>query len=267
MMRLRRPSWFAVLMTLVGVVLFIIAGFWQLDRARQKELLLARFAAADRMVAVPLASLGPAPDADTYPHVRAHVEFLPRRLYVLDDQIHSGRSGVQVFTPALLLGPCTDDAAANCHPASSRVLLVDMGFLPRQAGMQRLPAIPPLKSARAEIHGLYAPPPASGLKLGGNALARQPTWPKLTTYIDLEQIGADLDRPVYPRVLLLDPDPATPYIRAWKPQTMPPARHRAYAFQWFCFAAAVLVIFFALHRRRADADVTDEPNDDDDGQA
>nr|MDQ2972370.1 SURF1 family protein [Pseudomonadota bacterium] len=56
----------------------------------------------------------------------------------------------------------------------------------------------------------------------------------------------------YPRVLLLDADPATPYVRQWTPDTMPPARHRAYALQWFTFALVALVMFFVLHRVRDD---------------
>jgi cytochrome oxidase assembly protein ShyY1 len=32
---------------------------------------------------------------------------------------------------------------------------------------------------------------------------------------------------------------------------MPPARHRAYAFQWFSFALAVVVILLVLNRKRA----------------
>jgi cytochrome oxidase assembly protein ShyY1 len=31
---------------------------------------------------------------------------------------------------------------------------------------------------------------------------------------------------------------------------MPPERHRAYAFQWFTFALAAVVIFVLLHRQR-----------------
>jgi cytochrome oxidase assembly protein ShyY1 len=39
---------------------------------------------------------------------------------------------------------------------------------------------------------------------------------------------------------------------------MPPARHRAYALQWFTFAAAAIVMFFVLHRARPDAAAEDE---------
>jgi len=31
---------------------------------------------------------------------------------------------------------------------------------------------------------------------------------------------------------------------------MPPARHQAYAFQWFAFALAALILFVALHWKK-----------------
>lgn len=259
-MRLRRPSWFAVALTLVGVLVFVRLGIWQLHRAVEKEHLLQRFADASHTPLVNFSSLSTPLPAHRYPHVRVHVRYLVSHVYELDDQIHGDRQGVQVFTPALVLATCTD--GAPCHPASSRVLLVDMGFLPRQNGMRSLPDLPPLKSREAVLTGLYAPPPPTGLRLGGNALTKQDTWPKLTTFIDLNQIGADLNRPVYSRILLLDHDPSAPYIREWKPQTMPPARHRAYAFQWFSFAAVAVAIFVILHRRGED-DVVDDDGDED----
>jgi cytochrome oxidase assembly protein ShyY1 len=65
-------------------------------------------------------------------------------------------------------------------------------------------------------------------------------------------VAQDLGRPLYPRVLALDADPSAIYQRAhaFDFSSMPPARHRAYAFQWFSFAVAVLAIFVILHRKR-----------------
>ncbi|HOX72536.1 MAG TPA: SURF1 family protein, partial [Dokdonella sp.] len=62
--------------------------------------------------------------------------------------------------------------------------------------------------------------------------------------------GADLGRPIDTRVLLLDADAASGFVREWTPQILPPERHRGYAFQWFCFALASVVIFIVLHWRR-----------------
>jgi cytochrome oxidase assembly protein ShyY1 len=74
----------------------------------------------------------------------------------------------------------------------------------------------------------------------------------VTLAIDRDEIAADLQRPLLPRVLLLDPDPASGFARAWTPNLMPPARHEAYAFQWFAFAVAAVVIFVLLHWKKVE---------------
>ena len=53
-------------------------------------------------------------------------------------------------------------------------------------------------------------------------------------------------------MLALDPDPAAIYVRVHTLDfsSMPPARHRAYAFQWFTFALAAVVILLVLHRKQ-----------------
>jgi cytochrome oxidase assembly protein ShyY1 len=244
--RLRRPSWFAVALTLAGMAIFVRLGVWQLDRADYKEQLLRRFATASSAPLHDFASVQSGAPADSDPHVRVRGRFVPDRYYLIDDQIHAVRVGTLVYAPF--------------QPQDGqRLLLVDLGFLAHAGGNDRQPHLPPLPAAETTLTGLYAPPPATGLRLGGNALAKQSRWPKTAVYLDLDQVASDLHTSLYPRVLLLDPDPATPYLRQWTPATMPPARHRGYAFQWFSFALAALVIFLILHRRR-------DPKPDDDSE-
>lgn len=233
---LRRASWWAVLLTLAGVVVFVRLGVWQLDRANYKEDLLHRFATTATAPLVPFDSVEQGVSEGSYPHVRVHGHFLQGRDYLLDDQMHANRLGVQVYAPFVVSG-------------ADRVLLVDLGFLARTR-TRDLPHLPPLERGDIVLTGLYAKPPRPGLKLGGNRLPKQDGWPKLSIYLSLDEIGADLGRRFFPRVLLLDPDRSVVYMRQWVPDTMPPSRHRAYAFQWFTFAAAAIAIFVILHRRR-----------------
>lgn len=235
MIRLRRPSLFAVMLTLVGVAIFVSLGVWQLRRAQEKESLLARFAQAAHASVQPFAEVASKPPVNIYPHTQVHGRYASQRVYLLDNRMHAGQLGVNVFVP---FQPDQGD----------HVLLVNLGFLPRQGEQESLPDLPPLRSDEITITGLYAPPPAPGLKLGGNALARAHSWPELLTFIDMRAIADDLHQTLYPRVLLLDADPASPYMRQWTPDVMPPSRHRAYALQWFTFALAALVIFFIMHR-------------------
>lgn len=247
MIRLRRPSRFAVLLTLFGVGFFATLGAWQLHRAAEKQAMLDRFVAASSAPAMRFSSLPDTVPESRSPHVRVRGEWLADRVYMLDGQSRHGRRGVQVFAPWQLHPECTAESTNNC-PHDAPLLLVGVGFLPRTEGPRSVPDLPDFPLGSATLEGLYAPPPGSGLRLGGNALARQTEWPKLSTYLDLDQVSADLGRNLYPRVLLLDAEPGTAYIREWSPQTMPPARHYGYAFQWFALAIAALAIFVVMHR-------------------
>jgi cytochrome oxidase assembly protein ShyY1 len=239
-MRVRRPSVFAVLLTLAGVAVFCALGVWQLRRAAYKEAVLAHFHNAASAPLVSLADARADRESDAYPHVKVTGNLEGGRVYLLDDQMRAGRLGVMVFVPFK-----PDDSA--------RVLLVNLGFLARMGpDTTTLPDIPPIPGHAITLDGIYAPPPLPGLKLGGNPLPREKAWPKLVTFIDLHQIAADLGAAVYPHVLLTDPDPHSAYIRSWTANVMPPARHRAYALQWFCFAIAAVVMFFVLHRVKRD---------------
>ncbi|KZC38410.1 MULTISPECIES: SURF1 family protein [Rhodanobacter] len=246
----RRPSWWALLLTVAGALLFVRLGVWQLHRADFKEDLLRRYAAAAAAPLQDFAGVAEAPPADGFPRVRVDGHYLADRVYLLDNPKHDRRGGVQVYAPLVLDG-------------HAPLLLVDLGFLPGN-GSDKPPQVPPLPIGRVSLQGLYVPPPPVGFEMGGNALARQTQWPKSSIFLDPAQVAADLGRPLYPRVLALDPDLAAIYERERNLDfsSMPPARHRAYAFQWFTFALAAVVILLVVHRkrkpRRSDSTKVDE---------
>ncbi len=233
----RRPSWWALLLTVAGALFFIRLGFWQLHRADFKESLLRRYAAAASAPQQDFAAVASKPPADSFPRVHVRGRYLVDRLYLLDNPKHDERGGVEVFAPFEL-------------PGQSSLLLVDLGFLPG-AGNGKRPQLPPLSSTPVDLHGLYVPPPPVGFEMGGNALARQTRWPKDSIFLAMTDVAGDLGRPLYPHVLALDADTSSIYVRKQTLDlSMPPARHRAYAFQWFAFALAAVVILLVLHRQR-----------------
>ncbi|MEW5318273.1 MAG: hypothetical protein WDW38_009506 [Sanguina aurantia] len=102
------------------------------------------------------------------------------------------------------------------------------------------------------LQGIYAPPPPLGFQMGGDPLPGQKQWPKTGIFLNPADVARDLGHRLYPRVLALDPDPATIYTRVHTLDfsSMPPARHRAYAYQWYTFAVAAVVLLLVLHRKR-----------------
>jgi surfeit locus 1 family protein len=237
-MGLRRPSWWSVLLTLVGALLCVRLGIWQLHRADYKDELLRRYAAAASAPWQDFDAIAGNPPENAYPRVRVQGRYLTDRIYLLDNPNHDDIGGVEVFVPFE-----TRDR--------DRLLLVDLGFL-RGNGTDQTPQLPPLSADSVTLQGLYEPPPGKGFEMGGNALTQQTHWPKTTIYLDMQQVAIDLGRALYPRTLALDADPAAIYTRVHTLDlsSMPPARHRAYAFQWFTFALAAVVIFLVLHRKK-----------------
>lgn len=235
---LRRPAWWAVLLTLAGTLLFLRLGVWQLDRADEKEQLLRRYAAAETAPLRDFAAVAETPSAHEFPRVRLRGTYLADRIYLLDNPRHDQRGGAEVYAPFRPDG-------------ATRLILVDLGFLPGN-GTDTPPQVPAMPQGPQELHGLYLPPPGVGYEMGGDALSRQTSWPKTTIYLDIPQVARDLREPLYPRVVALDADPASIFVREHQPDfsAMPPARHRAYAFQWFTFAVVAPVIFLILHRKR-----------------
>ena len=230
------PSVLAWTLLVFGVAAFATLGVWQLDRASQKEQLLAAFAAGADGPAVEFARERDVLDARRYPHVRVSGHFVAGRGYLRDEQLHEGKLGVHAIAVFAVSG-------------EDRLLLVDRGWLAWNHAPGTTPALPPLPDGQTELTGIYAPFPSSGLRVGGDALKDESTWPKLTLRIDAAEIAADLGKPLLPRMLLLDPAANSGFVREWTPNVMPPVRHRAYALQWFTFVFVALVIFVAVHWR------------------
>jgi cytochrome oxidase assembly protein ShyY1 len=236
--RWRRPRAFAIVAMFAGVVAFVLLGDWQLRRAHEKEALFAAYAQAAQQMPVTLAQARRDAGATRWPLVEVEGTYDPDRAYVLDDQVRAGRAGVMLFGVFM---PSAGGAAR----------LANRGFPPRDT-RGGLPPLPPPPRGTQRLRALYAPPPGTGIRLGGNALPAQTRWPKTTIYVDLGEIAADLGRTLDPRVLLqvsADADPQG-FVRNWKPEVFPPERHYGYAFTWFTFAAVVVATFAILHRRR-----------------
>lgn len=233
---LRRPSALAWALLLAGLALFVALGAWQYGRAGFKRALVDEHARAVAAGAVDWRAGTASPGGPRFQRVRIRGAWLPRR-YLLDNQSRERRTGVEDFAPLRL-----DDG---------EVVLVGLGFLAHVDGRRTLPPLPPLPGAGTALTGLLAPPPAHGLRLGGDwSAAQQEGEVRLMPWFDLAAIAADLGQPLAPRIVRLEDGAGGPWQRGWRPvEAVPPERHLAYALQWWTMALAVLVVFLVVHRR------------------
>ncbi|MDE2252233.1 MAG: hypothetical protein KGL25_12610, partial [Gammaproteobacteria bacterium] len=142
------------------------------------------------------------------------------------------------------------------------------GWLPLPGGRRdRLPAIAlpagstaqpgaaaPASGAVAtiEISGRIDLLPVAAIRMGHAAPSPGPDWPKRTSFPTTPELAAALARPIEPRQLLLAASEPDGFARDWKPagEGFGPARHLAYALQWWAFAALALFLYLFLNIER-----------------
>lgn len=233
MIPMRRPSLLAWFLLALGLVVFVSAGRWQHGKAvaKERDLLAWDASSAQPERALQAADLQ---RADGYDRVVARGVWQSQR-YLLDNQIHDSRAGVDVYAPLRL--------------EQGGVLLVSLGWLPYSGAQRQPPALPSLPVGTMEVAGVLTPPTAHGLRLG-RSWADVADYPKLMPYFALDEIAVDLAAELGVRVLRGQPAPASGLVQTWHPvMSMPPERHRAYAWQWWSLAIAIVIVFLVVHRR------------------
>jgi len=233
----QRTLVFGWLLAVAAITLFSNLGLWQSRRAVEKQAMLdAAAQVLDARAPVALAAAADSARAHRYDWAAGAGRFDPRGPLWLDNQQREGRAGVRAYRIFV-----TERGTA---------LLVDLGWLP--LGGDRV--LPPIArpAGQIELRGLLAPPPSPGIALGSGVARSGDGW--LLTRVDPAAIAAatGLSVPLAPRVLRLDPALPLGHARDLEllANTLPPAKHRGYALQWFALALAVLVTALILTFRR-----------------
>ena len=149
--RWRSASWFAIALTIGGVLLFVRLGEWQLDRARAAQELLDAFGAAQHAAFEQFSAVAAEPPPARFPHVRVSGRFVEGRGWLRDEQVRDGKVGVEVIDAFAVDG-------------SAALLLVDRGWIEWTRAADAKPVLPPLPEGEVSLAGVYAPFPGSGMK-------------------------------------------------------------------------------------------------------
>ena len=228
-----KPRWWSILLTACGLVLFLALGNWQLERAAYKQSLKDKF---ESRLAGEYELFRPGDEMGDmqYRKLILRGRFDNEHHYLLDNQLHDGRAGYHVLTPLRLAD-------------SDHVILVNRGWAAWGAARNPLPAIAPAVAGdrAAGIISIPSKPPLLLGEFGATA-----GWPRLIPYIDFDILRAQYSEHLLPFVLWLGPEQPGSYVRNWNPVWLPPEKSRAYAVQWFAFAALALLLFFILNLRK-----------------
>jgi len=231
-----KPALVPSLVTFLILPVLLALGFWQLDRARQKEALLTRFSARAELAYVPVAAVDLADTESLYRKVEVVGRYDSGHQILLDNQLREGQPGYHVFTPLRVQGV-------------PQAILVNRGWVPLGASRQQLPDIA-VTDTVVSLKGWVAQPANPGLRLSAPESAGP--WPRVVQYVDYVQLAVALGYALAPAVVLLAPEEAGGYWRDWRPHFagVGPERHQGYAVQWFALAVTLLVIYIVVNTRR-----------------
>jgi surfeit locus 1 family protein len=227
-----------VLATVVTVAGTARLGVWQLDRAAQKVALQQARESQGQLPPLPSLELAREAQAATAQGYRKAVVdgvWLSDRTVYLDNRPMGGRPGFFVVTPLLL-----DDGHA---------VLVQRGWLPRDATDRTRIAPYRTDSGRVQVAGRLAPSPSRLYDLGHAASGA------IRQNLELADFAREIRRSLLPLVIVQDDAGARSadgLSRQWPQPASDVHKHYGYAFQWFGLSAlaTALYVWFQLIRPR-----------------
>ena len=229
------PGWLSTVLTACLLGLLIWLGTWQVGRAESKFAMRSQHdkVAVDGVLRLDAARQN-LEALEFYP-IEADGSFDGSHQFLLDNRTHEGKAGYHVLTPLLL-----DDHTA---------VLVNRGWVPTGPSREILPPVPAPQGER-RVNGKLFPPPR--VFLLGSSGYENTGWPLVVQSVDFERMEQLLGYALGSMIVMMAPDVPGGYTRLWKPYYgITPERHKAYAFQWFSLAIALLIIYLVMTVRRA----------------
>lgn len=252
--------WVVLVAAVLTVLLTARLGWWQLDRAHQKQALQDQLDARVAEPALSARGLTANPEvAPTLHHrlVRLRGHWLPGRTVFLDNRQMHGRPGFFVMSAFALVdsGPAPGSSPMG-DKAAAPTVLVQRGWVPRDNDNRtKLPALAD-PSGDIELIGRVAPPPARLYEFATDASG------PIRQNLKLDALSTEWGLQLLPLTIVqTEPPVASPdgLQRDWPRPAVDIHKHYGYAAQWFALAALTtgLYVWFQLlrpRRRRGPAD-------------
>ncbi len=241
------PRLFLTLLVVLGALIMVRLGFWQLHRRTERLQRNATY--ISRTAEPPLRIGGPLDDPATAEYRQALVEgdFDYEHEIILLGHTRRGEPGVHLLTPLRLTG--------------EQAVLVDRGWIPYDERDL---------AARAAYRGPEHATVRGRILLGGTMrslllsapAASQPGGPSVDAWssVDLPRIQNQIPYTLMPFYVEQLPEPDDPEL-PWRGEeiVLDEGPHLSYAIQWFAFTIILLVGYTAVMLRSAQPFATSQP--------
>lgn len=215
--------------------LLLRLGFWQLDRAEEKQLLLESHWQQQELPSQPW-PLQSVRKETHYQPINVKGRFDTTHYWLLDNQSREGQVGYEVIMPLII------------ESNNNEKLLVNRGWVKAPADRSQLPEIQtPLEFI--ELTGYLHQPSANAIfSATDNDYAAN--WPRRVLNINSDIASTQLQENFYPTVLRLLSHSKAAFVTDWKVSNTQPEKHRGYAIQWFSMATILVVLYlYAIYKK------------------
>lgn len=222
-------NWKITLLGLLLLPVLLRLGFWQLDRAEQKQVLVESI---NQLQAMPIVSLENLLQGDMnlqYRQVSVQGEFMPERYWLVDNRVHLGKVGYEVIAPFVL----TDH----------KIILINRGWIAAPARRSELPSVA-MPAGAVELRGRLTRPSDNRMV---RTLEVNQQWPKRIQQLLLPQAEDELKAELLPWVLQLSAESPYALVMKWRDVNVSPAKHQGYAVQWFSMSLALFIALIVVN--------------------
>lgn len=222
-----QPNSKILLFALFFLPLLVSLGFWQLQRAEEKQQILDRYQTNRQLPPLTILQGLDSGQDQQYRRAQFEVELDNSRRIVLDNRVKYGRPGYEIFQAATVAG-------------ASKRLLVNRGWVPASLDRSQLPDYP-IISGNLPLRGYLYRTLRGGYQLD-DGITTLETGATRVGWITVERAERLSGEDFFPYQLRLDRDSLAALDTGWTTVSVQPQKHTAYAVQWFAMAATLLLL-------------------------
>jgi len=230
-----KQQWQLSLLVLLFLPLLLKLGFWQAERAEEKQQLLAVYQQQQNLPAQNFAALSNKRSDISYRPVIMTGIYDKDRYWLLDNQPRQGKVGYEVVMPLQL------EVKLGLQ-SSKQTVLVNRGWIKAPRLRSEWPIIEtPLETVT--IKGYFYTPSQNAIfrDIDNNNLLK--AWPKRVLALNTQQAEEALATTVYPQVLRINDESPSALITEWPVINTLPEKHYGYSVQWFAMALALVCLY------------------------
>ena len=223
-----KPSLLGALILIVCVPIFVKLGLWQYNKAVLKTEIQSNYESAINADVLNLPSQLKDPDTWQYKKIKTKGSYDTQYEILLDNQVENDQAGFHVLTPLKIEG-------------SNNYVLINRGWVAGGIVHSAVPSIS-TPSEPVEIIGQVSIPSKKIFTLESDI--EKSVWNKIWQHMDMERYQKSVPITVLPIVIKLDATSnAGGFVRNWQIPASRIATNMGYAYQWFGFAFASILIY------------------------